>query len=76
MRFKVRLNIHQGAGKQPIRSEDYTVDALSPLSALCKAEDHVNVHLPDDQYAAARNVWPLWDPRPAAGEAMVTADAA
>ncbi len=58
-RFKVRLRIFRGADTRPLRVRHVRVLAKSALDALCRAEERLNVKLPDDQYAAGCAVWPV-----------------
>ena len=75
MPFIVSLEIFQGAESQARYRTTYQVDESAPLSAMAKAEQHLNVQLPDDQYAVAcfaRRV----EPRPLLGLAMILPRAA
>lgn len=54
MTFNVTLDVYQGANIKPEYRTKATVEETAPLSAMSKAEQHLNVQLPDDQYAVAR----------------------
>ncbi len=58
-RFKVRLRIFRGADTMPLRVRHVRVLAASALDAICRAEQHLNVKLPDNEYAAGCAVWPV-----------------
>ena len=58
-RFKVRLRVFRGADAMPLRVRHVRVLAKNALDAICRAEDHLNVKLPDNEYAAASAVWPV-----------------
>lgn len=68
-RFKVRLKVFRGADTIPLRVRHVRVLAKSALDAICRAENHLNVKLPDNQYAAASAVWPVGQ-KPAANLAL------
>lgn len=75
MTYIVTLDVFQGAEAQSRSRTTYSVEESAPLSAMAKAEQHLNVLLPENQYAIAcfaRRV----DPRPPMGMVMVLAEAA
>lgn len=53
MPFIITLDVYQGAESQARYRTTFQVDESAPLSAMAKAEQFVNVQLPDDQYAVA-----------------------
>ena len=55
MTYHVTLDVYQGAKTRREYRTTYTVEEAAPLSAMSKAEQHLNVQLPDDQYAVARH---------------------
>jgi hypothetical protein len=55
MKYVVELDVYRGANIVAESCEDYTVDAPDSFAALSKAEQHLNVLLPDDRYCVARN---------------------
>lgn len=59
IRFNVKLGIFRGADQRPIRYERLRVVCASALDACCRAEEQLNVRLPDNEYAAAYAVRPL-----------------
>ena len=76
MTYKVELEVFQGAEFRPRTRTAYLVEESAPLSAMAKAEQHLNVQLPPDQYAVARYALPRFLPRPVASVAMPLAAAA
>ncbi len=58
-RFKVRLKVFRGAEATPLHVRHVRVLAASALDALCRAEERMNVKLPDNEYAAGCAVWPV-----------------
>ena len=76
MTYRVDLDVHQGAEKNPRFQTTYSVEEETQLSALSKAEQHLNVLLPAEQYAVARYARLIIGPRPAAGLTFVMAEAA
>ena len=68
-RYKVRLRIFRGADTKPLRVRHVRVLAASALDAICRAEERLNVRLPDNQYAAGHAVWPVGN-KPAAAASM------
>ena len=54
MPFIITLDVFQGAESQARYRTTYKVEESAPLSAMAKAEQHLNIQLPDDQYAMAR----------------------
>lgn len=73
MTYKVELDVYQGAESRPRTRTAYIVEESAPLSAMAKAELHLNVQLPPEQYAVARSARPRFFPRPAASMAMPAA---
>lgn len=69
MTYRVLLDVYRGAGARPEYRTTYPVDEEAPLSAMSKAEQHLNVQLPDDQYAVARFAVTAWTPHPPAAPA-------
>lgn len=55
MKYVVELDVYRGANLVAESCEDYEVEAADSFTALCKAEQHLNVLLPDDRYCVARN---------------------
>ena len=76
MTYRVDLDVYQGAEENSRFRTTYDVEEEGQLSALSKAEQAMNVLLPDEQYAVARHARPVIDPRPAAGMTVVMAEAA
>ena len=76
MTYKVELDVFQGAESRPRSRTTYLVEESAPLSAMAKAEQHLNVRLPPEQFAVARNARPRFFPRPVAGMALALAEAA
>ena len=76
MTYKVELDVYQGAESRPRTHTAYIVEESAPLSAMAKAEQHLNVQLPPEQYAVARSARPRFFPRPAASMAVALAEAA
>ena len=68
-RFKVRLRIFRGADTKPLRVRHVRVLAKSALDAICRAEERLNVKLPDNEYAAGHAVWPIGH-KPAVPQSM------
>jgi hypothetical protein len=58
-RYKVKLRIFRGADNSPFSVRHVRVLAQSALDAICRAEERLNVILPDNEYAAGYAVWPL-----------------
>lgn len=75
MPYVVTLDVYQGAEAQARYRTTYPVQESAPLSAMAKAEQHLNVLLPADQYAVACFARRI-DPRPPLGMVMVLAEAA
>ena len=48
-RYKVRLRIFRGADTVPLHVRHVRVLAKSALDAICRAENHLNVKLPDNE---------------------------
>lgn len=71
-RFKVSLKMFRGADALPLYIRHVRVLAASALDALCRAEEHMNVKLPDNEYAAGYAVWPVGriTPTPAQAEPL------
>ena len=69
-RFKVRLRIFRGADTTPLHVRHVRVLAATALDAICRAEDHLNVILPDNEYAAGCAVWPIGRIKPTPAQAM------
>ncbi len=65
MTYSVVLDVYQGVEFKPRFRTNYRVQESGPLSAMSTAEQHMNVQLPDEQYAVARFAWPHFWPRPA-----------
>ncbi len=65
MTYNVMLDVFQGVEYRPRFRTSYRVSESGPLSAMARAEQHVNVMLPDEQYAIARYARPRFWPRPA-----------
>ena len=76
MTYKVELDVFQGAEVRPRSHTAYLVEESAPLGAMAKAEQHLNVLLPPEQFAVARHASPRIGPRPNAGVAMAVAQAA
>ena len=76
MTYKVELDVFQGAESRPRSRTTYLVEESAPLSAMAKAEQHLNVQLPPEQYAVARHAHPRFSPRPVATMALALAEAA
>ena len=70
MSFYVKLNLFRGADPRPIAQKEMTVESDSALNACCRAEEIINVMVADNEYAAAKSVWPVEDPHPPAAMAM------
>ena len=68
-RFKVRLKVFRGADSIPLYVRHVRVLATSALDAICRAEQNLNVQLPDNEYAAGYAVWPVGH-KPAASVAL------
>ena len=73
MTYMIELDVFQGAETRPITRTTYLVEELTPLSAMAKAEQHLNVQLPPEQYAVARHARPRFSPRPATSMALAEA---
>ena len=73
MTYKVELDEFQGAESRPRTRTAYIVEESAPLSAMSKAELHMNVQLPPEQYAVARHARPRFFPRPVASMALPAA---
>ena len=73
MTYKVEMDVFQGAESRPRTRTTYVVEESAPLGAMAKAEQHLNVQLPPEQYAVARYARPRFFPRPAASMALPAA---
>ena len=73
MKFNVRLDIFRGANARPIGQKQIAIDTDSALTACCRAEELLNVTVADNEYAAARSVWPLINPSPQPAMALALA---
>ena len=73
MTYKVELDVYQGAESRPRTRTAYIVEESAPLGAMAKAEQHLNVELPPEQYAVARHARPRFFPRPVASMALPAA---
>ena len=73
MTFFVDLSVYRGSSPRSIGGVTRLIEADSALDALCRAEDHANVTLPDDQYAAAKAVHPVRHRHPAPAMALPVA---
>lgn len=73
MTYKVELDVFRGAEVRPCSHTTYLIEESAPLGAMAKAELHLNVQLPPEQYAVARSARPRFFPRPAASMAMPAA---
>ena len=55
MTYCVGLDVFQGANIRPVYHTTYELDEKADsLGAMSRAEEHVNVLLPGNQYAVAR----------------------
>ena len=73
MTYRVELEVYQGAESHPRSRATYLVEEAAPLSAMAKAEQHLNVQLPPEQYAVARHARPRFLPRLVASVALPAA---
>ena len=71
-RYKVRLKVFRGAEAMPLYVRHVRVLAASALDAICRAEERLNVKLPDNEYASGCAVWPVGriTPTPAQAEPL------
>ena len=73
MTFFVDLSMYRGASPRSIGGITRMVEADTALDALCKAEQHQNVLVADDEYAAATAVHPAHHRHPAPASSMALA---
>ena len=62
-RYNVKLDLYRGASERPYGVRTVQVPAASALDACCQAENALNVRLGDVEYAAACEVFPVWETR-------------
>ncbi len=72
-RYNVKLDLYRGAAERPYAARTVQVPALSALDACCQAENALNVSLGDIEYAAACEVFPVWETRPMAAMPLAVA---